>query len=361
MALVQFDTLKVFLKKPLVTLDVCLDFLSGRWKLTNCAKIEGTSLMNKTVLITGCNTGIGYATCLQLARAQARLLICCRTLQKSIATADRLKRELGIHDQNRFICFAADMENLNAIKTLAKEITQLNEPIHFVILNAGIMQAANKKLTRNGLELHFAVNHMSHFLLTYLLIPQLIRSAPSRIIVVTSNAYEYGKVEQLADHRFQSSPYIAVAAYAQSKLANLLFAYELKKLLKDKGVDVFALHPGAVLSDIYREEWLLHAPILGSLTRRVLSFVMKTPQEGGRTITALVDDSPCSSTRRGSHFDVYLSNLYWKDCKPHPVNSKLVNSVSAEFLWRLSVSILEDLGILNDKSLEIEEFCEKTL
>ncbi|EME29234.1 Retinol dehydrogenase 12 [Galdieria sulphuraria] len=360
MALVQLASLKVFLKKPFVTSDVLSDFLFGRFKLMNCAELENSSLKNKTALVTGCNTGIGYATCLKLAKAQARILICCRTMQKSIATADSLRRELGIHDKGRFCCFEADMENLDAVTTLAQDIIQLNEQIHFVILNAGVMQAANKKITKNGLELHFAVNHMSHFLLTYLLMPQLIRSAPCRIIVVTSNAYEYGKPEQLADHRFQSFPYIAVSAYAQSKLANILFAYELKKRFKDKGIDVFAVHPGAVLSDIYREEWLLHAPLVGFFTQKVLSRIMRTPQEGGKTIAALLGDALFSSSLREGYSDACFSNLYWKDCKPQPVNSNLVNDISAEFLWRLSISILKDLGILNDERLEMVELCEKT-
>jgi len=232
MALVQLASLKVFLSKPFVTLDVCSDFLLGRWKLNNCKEIENVSLENKTILVTGCNTGIGYATCLKLARAKARLLICCRTLQKSKATAERLKKDLGIHETTRFCCLETDMADLNAVSTLAKRILELNEPIHFLVLNAGVMQAAKKKMTRDGLELHFAVNHMSHFLLTYLLLPRLIQSAPSSVIVVTSNAYEYGKPEKLADYRFVNYPYIPVSAYAQSKLANILFAYELRKRMK---------------------------------------------------------------------------------------------------------------------------------
>jgi len=95
--------------------------------------------------VTGCNTGIGYATCLKLARAKARLLICCRTLQKSKATAERLKKDLGIHETTRFCCLEADMADLNAVSTLAKRILELNEPIHFLVLNAGVMQAAVRK------------------------------------------------------------------------------------------------------------------------------------------------------------------------------------------------------------------------
>lgn len=91
------------------------------------------------------------------------------------------------------------------------------------------------------MELHFAVNHLGPFLLTYLLMPLLRTSAPCTVIIVTSNAYEYGKPEQLIDHRFQNFLYTAVFAYAQSKLANVLFAYELKKRMKGKDPDYICL------------------------------------------------------------------------------------------------------------------------
>lgn len=142
MALVQFGSLKIFSRKPLVTLDVLSDFLFGRWKLRNCAKLEPGSLANKVVLVTGCNAGIGYALCRKLAKAQARLLICCRTIEKAKATADRLKKEYGVYSKDCFRCFGADLEDLTAVKKLAHDILELNESIDLLVLNAGVMQAA---------------------------------------------------------------------------------------------------------------------------------------------------------------------------------------------------------------------------
>lgn len=108
---------------------------------------------------------------------------------------------------------------------------------------------------------------------------------------------------------------------------------------------MFAVHPGAVLSDIYREEWLLHTPVLGSLTKKLLSWIMRTPVEGA-TATVAPFANPSHFSRQDSYNDNY-SNLYWRDCKPQAVNTHLVNDMWSEYLWRLSLSLLEDLGLLN--------------
>eukprot|EP00871_Galdieria_phlegrea_P003215 jgi/Galph1/3895/GphlegSOOS_G2568.1 len=354
MALVQLQSLKVFARKPMVTwkvsiykikyksISVLMDFLTGRWKMASNVELEHRTLNNKFVLVTGCNSGIGYALCYKLAKAGARLIICCRSLEKADETVDKLKKDLHFSNETgRFWSFGADFQDLLEVKQLAERVISLNVPLHCLILNAGIMQAPKKKTTKDGLELHFGVNHMSHFLLTYLLVPLLVKSAPSRVIILTSTAYEYGRVDRLQDHSFQVFSYSPVMAYAQSKLSNLLFGYELRRKLRDKGVQVYTVHPGAVLTNIYRDEWILHSPIIGTVSKRVLPLFMRTPSEAAKTIEILV-------VYQGESMNDNFEDFYWKDCQPCLFDIRLINASSAKYLWNLSLSILMERNITKD-------------
>lgn len=181
------------------------------------------SLCGKTALITGGNTGIGKATALALARKGAKIILACRSLQRGDKAADEIRHRV----RNANVCvFFLDLSSLKSIKQFAKDFTKTGNTLHILINNAGIYGTPHWK-SEDGFELQFAVNHLGHFLLTNLLMDTLAKSKPSRIIIVSSSLHKYGSID--FEDLNGDKNYSPRKAYAQSKLANLLFAHELKK------------------------------------------------------------------------------------------------------------------------------------
>eukprot|EP00063_Salmo_salar_P092384 XP_014067219.1 PREDICTED: retinol dehydrogenase 12-like isoform X2 [Salmo salar] len=193
--------------------------------------------------------------------------------------------------------------------------------LHVLINNAGVMMCPYVK-TNDGFEMQLGVNHLGHFLLTYLLIGLLKRSAPARIVVVSSLAHNVGWI-RFHDLLSQGS-YNSGLAYCQSKLANLLFARELARRLKGSSVTVNSVHPGLVRSDLVR-----HSTIM-SLLFSLFSLFLKSPRDGAQTsIYCAVAEELHSLT--GKHFS---------DCAPASVAPHGRNEETARKLWDASSELL---------------------
>src|ERR1700760_1990269 len=191
----------------------------------------------RTVVITGANTGLGYETASALAAKGAHVVLAVRNLEKGKAAADLIARATpgaSVAIQQ------LDLTSLDSIRTAADQLRSDHDTIDLLINNAGVMMTP-KSTTKDGFELQFGTNHLGHFALTGLLLDRLLGVPGSRVVAVSSTAHRSGRI-RFDDLQWRRG-YSAVGAYAQSKLANLLFTYELQRRLTDAETIAAAAHP----------------------------------------------------------------------------------------------------------------------
>lgn len=196
----------------------------------------------RTVLITGCTVGgLGFHAGLELARRGATVVLAGRTDDKLAEAERRITAEVPGARLSRLV---VDLADLSSIRRAAATIGTLG-PIHCLINNAGVM-APPESRTADGFELQLATNHLGPFLLTGLLLPQLVASGEGRVVAVSSQMHRIAHRAPLEDPRTRSSHYQRWPAYGRSKLANLLFTFELDRRCREAGLPVTALaaHPG---------------------------------------------------------------------------------------------------------------------
>ncbi|KAK2853610.1 hypothetical protein Q5P01_006271 [Channa striata] len=293
-----------------------------RWMAGRVCRSK-VGLEGKTVLITGANTGIGKETALDMAKRGARVILACRDMTKARIAADYIRQKSG---NGNVVVKKLDLASLQSVRDLAKDVQENEERLDILINNAGIMQCPKWK-TKDGFEMQFGVNHLGHFLLTNCLLDLLKKSAPSRIVIVSSLAHETGRIH--FDDINLDGNYKPEISYCQSKLANVLFCRELAARLQDTGVTVYSLHPGVIRTELGRYFF----PTL-ALWKRILliPFVMliKSPWEGAQTtIYCAVDESLAN-----------VSGLYYSDCAPKMPAPQALDDVAAKNLWDLSASMV---------------------
>jgi NAD(P)-dependent dehydrogenase (short-subunit alcohol dehydrogenase family) len=202
---------------------------------------------NRIVLITGATSGIGKETARTLFEKGFQVIVVGRNESKLKQTISDLEKNNKDVSVDSFLC---DLSSQESIRQLSKDIYAKYEHIDVLINNAGLI-IAPRKTTVDGLEYTFALNHLGYFLLTGLLLDLLIAGKSARIINVSSQAHQSGQIH--FDDLMLERNYSAMKAYSQSKLANVLFTYELAKKLKGTGITVNCLHPGAVRSNFGME------------------------------------------------------------------------------------------------------------
>jgi NAD(P)-dependent dehydrogenase (short-subunit alcohol dehydrogenase family) len=199
--------------------------------------------MEKIVLITGANSGVGRSLAVKSALKGSTVVLVCRNKERG----EKAKEEIIRISENKSVhLIVADMSSLNSIKNAAEEFKNKFKNLHILVNNAGI-NLSHRELTADGYEKVFATNHLAYFYLTSLLLDLLKSSAPSRIINVASNAHSEIDINDLMSER--SYNYFEV--YKHSKMANILFTYELSERLKSSQVTVNSVHPGVVKTSIY--------------------------------------------------------------------------------------------------------------
>ncbi|HPN38782.1 MAG TPA: SDR family oxidoreductase [Melioribacteraceae bacterium] len=203
--------------------------------------------MIKTILITGSTDGIGKKTAELLAKMGHKIIIHGRNLNKCLSTVEEVKSISGNMSVDFFV---SDLSSFSSIKNGAEELKNRYSKLDVLINNAGIY-AKEKRLTEDGFESTFAVNHLSVYLLTGLLLPLLKNSSPSRIINVSSVAHERAKFN-IDDINLEGG-YNHYIAYANSKLANILFTNYLANLLPANYITVNSLHPGVITTKLLKE------------------------------------------------------------------------------------------------------------
>jgi NAD(P)-dependent dehydrogenase (short-subunit alcohol dehydrogenase family) len=200
-----------------------------------------------TVLITGSTDGIGKQTALELARAGQRVIVHGRTRPKVEATLAWLQAQVPSAELDGV---SFDLGSLASVRRGATELQEKIRELSVLINNAGIF-ANERAVTDDGIELTFAVNHVGPFLLTHLLMPLLDKGAPARVINVSSIAHTRGRLQ--LDDLSMSKGFTPYAAYAQSKLANVMHALALAERHAPSRLAAYSLHPGVVETKLLRE------------------------------------------------------------------------------------------------------------
>jgi retinol dehydrogenase-14 len=206
-----------------------------------------TDMTGRTVVVTGATSGIGFETALQLGRMGARVLAHGRTLARAGEATAEMERLAGGGD---FVPVAADLSSVSEIRDLAAQIERATARLDVLLNNAGVYMH-ERVLTASGAETTFAVNHLAPYALTSLLNRILLESAPARVITVSSVAHFRGRIP-LGDPSYETG-YDAYAAYADSKLANVLFAYEAAARFAGTDITSNTLHPGVIDTRLLRQ------------------------------------------------------------------------------------------------------------
>ncbi|MEO8816394.1 MAG: SDR family NAD(P)-dependent oxidoreductase [Mycobacterium sp.] len=202
----------------------------------------------RVAVVTGSNTGIGYATAAVLADRGARVVLAVRNLDKGNAAAARIRAASPHADVT---LAQLDLSSLDSVRTAADALRSAYPRIDLLINNAGVMWTP-KQVTDDGFELQFGTNHLGHFALTGLLLDHLLAVQGSRVVTVSSLGHRMRAAIHFDDLQWESS-YSRIAAYGQSKLANLLFTYELQRRLAANGTTIaVAAHPGGSNTELAR-------------------------------------------------------------------------------------------------------------
>ena len=197
-------------------------------------------MAGKTCLVTGATAGIGKETALGLARQGATVVVAGRNRERCTATVEQIKAQTG----NSSVDFlVADLSSLQEVRKLAGQVKESYPRLDVLVNNAGAIMLS-RRLSVDGIELTIALNHLSYFLLTNLLLDRLAASAPARIVNVSSSSHRKARIR--FDDLEGQRRYGGMRAYSQSKLANVFFTYELARRLEGTGVTANALHPGLV-------------------------------------------------------------------------------------------------------------------
>ena len=203
----------------------------------------------KIIIVTGSTSGIGYETAKELAKKNAHVILAARNPKKAQTAIENIKKE---YEKASLEFMQLDTSSLESVKEFAKNFAQSNRQIDALVLNAGIYKVPKREVSVDGNERQLATNYLGHFVLTGLLLPFIKNSEESRIVSVSSLSHSWTKIDQ-EDLNLEKS-YKPTKAYAQSKLALLMFSYELARKLNEKDLKIksIAVHPGIAVTGITR-------------------------------------------------------------------------------------------------------------
>ena len=283
------------------------------------------NMAGKLVVITGSNTGIGKECARELAKRGARVVLACRDIEKGRSAAQDI---INSTRNQHVVVKHCDLSSLKSVRNFADDLLNSEEKLDVLICNAGGGAASGHHLTEDGFESQFQTNHLGHFLLVNLLLDLLKKSPSGRVVVTSSLAHRFGRIDldNIAfAQKYSGHPFLT---YCDTKLANVLFTKELSRRLKETtSVTVNCLHPGTVYTNSirYNEIWYVKLFLLFMC----FLYGQRSEEEGAQTIIHL----SVSDDVEG------VSGQYFADC--HPSNySPLADDISlASKLWTLSASL----------------------
>ncbi len=278
-----------------------------------------TSMEGKTVLVTGATNGIGKVTARELARMGARVVIAGRDPARTEHALAELRRASGNDDVHAMV---ADLSVQSEVRRLAGEFLQQNDALHVLVNNAGAV-FTERTTTADGIERTFATNHLNYFLLTRLLVERLKESAPARIVNVSSRAHERSAIA--FDDLQAERSYTPMRVYGQSKLANVLFTYELARRLEGTGVTANCLHPGVVRTGFGKNNSDRYGRLFAAAVRAAGLFFV-SPEKGAETSVYLASSPDVDG----------ITGRYFARCRATPSNAASHDIDAAQRLWEIS-------------------------
>jgi NAD(P)-dependent dehydrogenase (short-subunit alcohol dehydrogenase family) len=265
--------------------------------------------MDKQVLITGGNSGIGLETAKQLVARGAAVTLACRDQTKGQAALAHIKNQ---HPDASVSVVALDLASLDSVRECAETVLARFPKIDVLINNAGVVPTRQQH-TADGYEMQFGVNYLGPVLLTHLLLPALEKAAPARIVHLSSVAHWLGRINPNTwQGRF---PYLVMDAYGQSKLGNLMFSNELARRLDPRRITSNALHPGGVDTGIFRH---VPKPVYNLLIKPTLITAEKAAT---LPVSLALDDKWAHTTGE------YIANHKVSRCRPVANNSEALEAL----------------------------------
>lgn len=274
-------------------------------------------LSGQVALVTGANTGIGRITARELARRGADVFLATRSLARTQPVLDEIAQLTGRPVAH---WIELDLADLASVRTCAERFLAAGRPLHLLVNNAGL--GGQRGLTRDGFEMTFGVNHIGHFLLTQLLRERLLASAPARVVTVASRAHQWAPGLDWDALRQPTRSLTGIREYMVSKLANVLFSAELGRQLAGSGVSTYAVHPGVVDTEIWRQVPRLLRPLLKLRG-------LRDPEQGAQTTLYCALQAPPQETGR-----------YYADSALKTPSRLAQDPRLAAELWRFSKQIL---------------------
>lgn len=288
-------------------------------------------LAGKTIVITGANSGIGYEAARILARKHARVVLACRSLERGHAAEERIRREVpgALLDVREL-----DLASLAGVRQFASQLMAAYPRLDVLINNAGLM-ALPHQTTADGFEMQLGVNHLGHFALTGLLLPHLLLQKGSRVVNVASQAHKLGRMRW--DDLDGRNNYSAWGAYGQSKLANLLFTFELARRLAAKPTNVLSLacHPGYAATNLQYVGAQQTGDWLTMNIMRIGNTCLAQSAEGGALPTLFA--AAALDARNGEY--IGPSGLFGRAGSPAPLRAtaRAYDPDAMRKLWEISV------------------------
>lgn len=277
--------------------------------------MENNTMQGKIVLISGATRGIGKEAALALARMGARVRISGRNQDRVASAVMEIRQKSANQD---VLGYTSDLSDLAGVEQLASAFRGEHDRLDVLVNNAGAL-FMTRSLSTEGYEMTWALNHLSYFRLTTLLLDLLLHSAPARIVNVSSMAHAMSGM-RFDDLQFRRG-YFGWTAYSQSKLANILFTYELARRLEGTGVTANALHPGFVATNFGRSNGGFFDPIF-----RLSHLAAVTPEKGAETTVYLASSPEVEG----------VSGKYFSNQRAMPSSAASYNPETARRLWEVT-------------------------
>lgn len=278
-------------------------------------------ISGKVALVSGANAGIGKQIALGMAQRGARLVMLCRNPDKAEAARDEIVGETGNHD---IAILLADMADQEQIRSACSQFRERFEQLDILMNNAGMLDD-ERHLTKDGIEKTFAVNHLGYHLTTKLLLPELGRSDYARIVNTASEAHRFNDF-RLDDLSLEQG-YSTMKAYGNSKLANIMFTYELDKRLGDSHITCNAFHPGGVATGFGDDSGFFF-----SLIWRLSKPFMRSAEQGAETGIYLAVSKEVDG----------VSGRYFKDKSETQPAAKATDDELTQALWEISEQMVAE-------------------
>lgn len=275
----------------------------------------------KKILITGANSGIGKASAIQLAKQGHEIIMFCRSTERGEAARKDIIRESGV-PPGQVSLIRCDLADLASVRAAAAKYKQKHDRLDVLLNNAG-GYFSERKVSADGYEYTFAMNHLGHFLLTEELLPLIKQSVPARIVNVSSEASRTGSIN--FDDLMMEQKYSGFRAYCQAKLANIVFTNELAKRLQGTGVTATSLHPGVVNTNFGADA----SGFMKIMIKLVKPF-MTTPAKGASTSVFLATSRQVEG----------VTGKYFANSKEKKANKEAHDPAILKRLWEVSAELV---------------------